>query len=53
MDAARAFLLVLGLSFACIGILLASAVDPLIGLGVLVVGAFLLILPFAAIGPEE
>lgn len=53
MDAARTFLLVLGLSFACIGILLASAVDPLIGLGVLVVGAFLLILPFAAIGPEE
>jgi len=46
-------LLVLGLSFAGVGIFLASAVDPLIGLGVLVVGAFLLILPFAALGPEE
>jgi len=53
VDAARTFLLVLGLSFAGVGIFLASAVDPLIGLGVLVVGAFLLILPFAALGPEE
>lgn len=53
MDAARTFLLALGLGFAGVGIFLASAVDPLIGLGVLVVGVSLLILPFTAIGPEE
>lgn len=36
----------LGFVFLGLGAYVASAVDPLTGLGVLVVGAFLIILPF-------
>lgn len=45
MDAARVFLAILGLSFAIAGIAVASAFDRITGVALLVVGAFLLILP--------
>jgi hypothetical protein len=53
VSAARSFLFVLGASFAVAGVVVARMVDALIGLGVLIVGAFLLILPFTALGPED
>lgn len=46
MASARGFLVVLGLVFAGVGLYLAWAFDRLIGTGTLLVGAFLLILPF-------
>ena len=42
-------LAILGIAFVASGIYVASAVDPLTGLAVLVVGAFLLVLPITAI----
>ena len=42
-------LAILGIAFVASGIYVASAVDPLTGLAVLVVGAFLLVLPMTAI----
>ena len=53
MAAARSFLLVLGASMAVAGVIVAKMMDALIGLGILIVGAFLLILPFTARGPED
>jgi hypothetical protein len=50
---ARTFLIILGAAFAVAGIVVARMFDPTIGLGVLIVGAFLLILPFIALGPED
>ena len=46
VDAARAFLAVLGLAFAVAGVVVAWSVDKFTGLAVLVIGAFLLFLPF-------
>ncbi len=46
VDAARAFLAVLGLAFAVAGVVVAWTVDKFTGLAVLVIGAFLLFLPF-------
>lgn len=51
--AARSFLFVLGGSIAVAGVVVAKTMDALIGLGILIVGAFLLILPFTALGPED
>lgn len=45
METARIFLGVLGLIFALAGILVAWTFDTITGLTVLLVGAFLLILP--------
>ncbi len=45
METARLFLAILGLVFAIAGVVVASVFDRLTGLIVLVVGAFLLILP--------
>ena len=45
METARAFLAVLGLAFAISGVVVASSFDRLTGISVLVIGAFLLILP--------
>ncbi len=45
METARLFLAVLGLVFALAGVVVASVFDRLTGLIVLIVGAFLLILP--------
>ena len=53
MASARSFLLVLGAVFAVTGLVVARTVDDLLGLGILVVGAFLVILPFTAYRPEE
>jgi hypothetical protein len=50
----RILLQVLGLGIAVVGILLArSGVDPFIGLAILIVGAFLLILPFTRRSEDE
>ncbi len=53
MDAARAFLVLLGLVFALGGVVVASAFDPLAGIVCLVIGSFLLILPFMSSRPDE
>ena len=53
MSAARTFLVVLGAVFAVAGIVVARLFDPTIGLGVLIVGAFLLILPVIALRSED
>ena len=45
-------LAILGGVFLGVGAYVASALDPLTGLGVLVVGAFLLILPFTSVRDE-
>ena len=50
---ARAALIVFGIAFALAGLYVASAVDALIGMGVLIVGAFLLIIPFTRDRDEE
>ncbi len=42
----------IGIAFIGLGAYLATAVDPLTGLGVLIVGAFLLFLPFMTIRDE-
>jgi len=46
VEPARAFLAVLGLAFAVAGVVVAWTVDKFTGLAVLVIGAFLLFLPF-------
>ena len=53
MDAARAFLAVLGLAFAVGGVVVASVFDRLTGLACLVTGAFLLILPLMTYHPDD
>ncbi|HEY5606523.1 MAG TPA: hypothetical protein VIL45_08415 [Thermoplasmata archaeon] len=53
MASARAALIVFGIAFALAGLYVASAVDALIGMGVLIVGAFLLIIPFTRDRDEE
>ena len=53
MDAARGFLILLGLAFAVAGLYLAWAFERLVGMGVVIVGAFLLILPFTVQRPDE
>ena len=50
---ARAALIVFGIAFALAGLYVASAVDALIGMGVLIVGAFRLIIPFTRDRDEE
>jgi len=46
VEAARASLAVLGLAFAVGGVVVAWTLDKFAGLAVLVIGAFLLFLPF-------
>jgi len=53
VETARAFLIVLGMAFALAGVYIAWAVERLLGLGLLVVGAFLLILPFTTLRSDE
>lgn len=53
MEAARSFLLVLGAIFAIAGVAVAWAVEPILGMGILIVGAFLMILPFLALHSDE
>lgn len=53
MEPARAVLAVIGLVFAVLGIYLAAAFEPLLGMAFLIVGAFLLILPFATLRSDE
>jgi len=50
---ARSYLIVLGLAFALAGVYVAWAIERLMGMGVLVVGAFLIILPFTAARSDE
>ena len=52
MTPARVGLTLLGIGFVAAGAYVAAAVDSLTGLAVLVVGAFLLVLPFTAIHEE-
>ncbi len=53
MASTRTLLGVLGFVFAVIGIGVASIADPLAGMAFLIVGAFLLILPFTRPSDEE
>ncbi len=53
MEAARVFLAFLGLIFAVAGILVAWAFDRITGLAVLLVGAFLLILPLITLRSDD
>jgi len=53
MSRPRAFLALLGIVFLAVALGVALWVDRLIGLGVFIVGAFLLILPFLGIHEEE
>jgi uncharacterized membrane protein len=53
VETARAFLSILGLVFAIAGILVAWTYDRLAGLAVLLLGAFLLILPFIRYRPDD
>ena len=53
MSRPRAFLALLGIVFLAVALGVALLVDRLIGLGVFIVGAFLLILPFLGIHEEE
>jgi len=46
VEPARVFLAVLGLAFAVAGVAIAWTFDKFTGLAVLVIGAFLLFLPF-------
>lgn len=50
---ARTFLAILGFGFALAGVYLAWVFDRLVGIGFLVVGAFLLILPFSTHSTED
>ncbi len=50
---ARAYLAALGLAFAVAGVVVAWTFDRLTGLAVLVIGAFLLILPFTRSREDE
>jgi uncharacterized membrane protein len=49
----RAVLASIGLAVAIAGAVVATAVERLLGIGVLIVGAFLLVLPFTVRPPEE
>jgi len=53
VETARLFLSLLGIIFAIAGILVAWTFDRLAGLAVLVVGAFLLILPLITYRPDD
>jgi hypothetical protein len=53
VETARIFVALLGLIFALAGILVAWTFDKLAGLAILLVGAFLLILPIIAYRPDE
>lgn len=53
MSAARTVLGILGLSFAVFGVVSAWLLDRLVGMAFLIVGAFLLILPFSRPRDEE
>jgi len=53
VESVRIALMFLGIAFALAGLYVASAVDALIGMGVLIVGAFLLLLPFTRLRDEE
>ena len=49
MSGPRAFLVLLGFIFFVAGLVVATVVDRLTGIGFFVVGAFLVILPFVAV----
>ncbi len=53
VDSARVFLAIVGAIFAVGGVVLALTFDRLVGLGFLIVGAFLLILPFSTFRSDE
>ncbi len=53
VETARIFLAILGLVFAVAGILVAWTFDRIAGLAVLLLGAFLLILPLITYRPDE
>lgn len=53
MEPARAFLFVLGAIFAVAGLGVAWVFERILGMGILIVGAFLLILPFLAFHSDE
>ena len=53
MASARAFLAILGLGFAIAGLAVAWTFDRLIGIGVLLIGAFLLVMPFTRSREDE
>ena len=53
METARVFLAVLGLIFAVAGIAVAWTFDRIAGLAVLLLGAFLLILPLITYHPDD
>ncbi len=53
MASTRALLGVLGFAFAVIGIVVAWMAGPLAGMAFLIVGAFLLILPFTRPREDE
>lgn len=53
VEAARSFLVALGTVFAFAGVAVAWAFERLLGMGLLIVGAFLLILPFLAAHSDE
>ncbi len=53
VDTARAFLAIVGAVFAVGGVVLALTFDRLVGIGFLIVGAFLLVLPFSTMRTDE
>lgn len=54
MASARVLFGVIGLAIAVTGIIVArSGIDPYIGLALVIVGAFLLILPFTRLRQDE
>jgi hypothetical protein len=50
---ARALLVLVGLVLAIAGVYVVTAFDPIMGLSFLVVGAFLMFLPFTALRGDE
>ena len=54
MASARRLFAVVGLALAIAGVIVArSGIDPYIGLALVIVGAFLLILPFTRLRQDE
>lgn len=53
MSAARTVLAILGIAFAILGLVSAWLLDRLVGMAFLIVGAFLLILPFSRLRDDE
>ena len=53
METTRLFLSIVGIIFAIAGILVAGTFDRLAGLAVLLIGAFLLILPLITYHPDD